>query len=213
MDFEHERNLMVAHQLKDRGITNQKLLAAFLKVPRHRFVESALFRRAYDDNPLPIGYGQTISQPFIVATMIQALALTGNEQILEIGTGSGYMTALLSQLASKVFSIERLKLLSQKAQKTLDELNIYNVRLLVDDGSCGSPLYAPFDAIIVSAGSPEIPEPLIEQLAPGGRLIIPIGDTDSQILKLVQKKGEEIEVIDLDRCVFVKLVGSHGFAK
>jgi protein-L-isoaspartate(D-aspartate) O-methyltransferase len=213
MDFTHERKLMVAHQLKDRGITDSLLLAAFLKIPRHLFVESALFRRAYDDNPLPIGLGQTISQPYIVAIMIQALELTGSENVLEIGTGSGYMTALLSRLSRKVFSVERLKELSVKAQKTLDELNIYNVRLLIGDGSCGHEESGPYEAIVVSAGSPEIPMPLLNQLTPRGKMIIPIGDVEQQTLKLVKKEGEKWEVSDLDLCRFVKLVGAHGFAK
>ncbi|MFH1729736.1 MAG: protein-L-isoaspartate(D-aspartate) O-methyltransferase [Pseudomonadota bacterium] len=211
MEFQYERNKMVNTQLIPRGIKDIKVIEAFKKVPRHMFVDEALYLRAYGDYPLPIGFAQTISQPYIVSLMVELLELKGNEKVLEIGTGSGYMTAILAEIVKKVFSIERIKELSRNAQKTLDELNYYNARLLVSDGTLGYAEEAPFDAVIVSAASPEIPRTYIEQLKIGGKIVIPIGDEDSQILKVFIKGEEDIEILSEGACRFVKLIGRHGF--
>ena len=211
MDFTTARNRMVDSQLVSRGIKDAKVLLAMRKVPRHRFVEEALISQAHGDHPLPIGEKQTISQPYIVALMTEALELKGTERVLEIGTGSGYQTAILAELAEKVYSIERMYPLSVKARRLLDELGYLNVVLKVGDGTLGWKEEAPFDAVIVTAGSPDVPQPLVDQLAVGGRLVIPVGDRYSQSLVRVARTKEGIKKSDLGGCRFVNLVGQHGW--
>ncbi|MFQ5657361.1 MAG: protein-L-isoaspartate(D-aspartate) O-methyltransferase [Candidatus Methylomirabilales bacterium] len=203
---------MVKDQLEGRGIRDHRVLAAMRKVPRHLFVDPSLARRAYEDSPLPIGEDQTISQPYMVAVMTEALSLQGNERVLEIGTGSGYQTAVLGDLAAWVYSIERISLLAERSREALTRLKYENVTIRVGDGSNGWPEAAPFQAIIVTAGAPAVPPPLVEQIAEGGRLIIPVGSPHSQTLRRVTRKiGGEIQQEELVGCVFVKLVGEYGW--
>ena len=202
---------MVREHLIDRGIKDPRVLQAMTKIPRHLFVESALADRAYDDEPLPIGEKQTISQPYMVALMSEALELTGGERVLEIGTGSGYQTAVLAELCLNVFSIEKFGPLAEKARAILDELNYYNVALHVGDGTLGWSEHAPFDAILVTAGSPELPQPLIAQLSIRGRLVLPIGNERSQILKRFRRTTSGLQEEGLGDCRFVKLLGRHGW--
>jgi protein-L-isoaspartate(D-aspartate) O-methyltransferase len=211
MDFTTARSRMVDSQLVSRGIKDAKVLLAMRKVPRHRFVEEALISQAHGDHPLPIGEKQTISQPYIVALMTEALELRGVERVLEIGTGSGYQTAILAELAEKVYSIERMYPLSVKARRLLDELGYLNVVLKVGDGTLGWKEEAPFEAVMVTAGSPEVPQPLVDQLGVGGRLVIPVGDRYSQSLVRVARTKEGIKKSDLGGCRFVNLVGQHGW--
>lgn len=205
------RQRLVADQLTRRGIQDARVLRALAKIPRHQFVEEALAGRAYGDHPLPIGEGQTISQPYMVALMSEALALTGEERVLEIGTGSGYQTAVLAELCNKVYSVERLKGLADRAIRVLDSLGYYNVLVRVGDGTLGWRDEAPFDAVIVTAGAPAIPDALIEQVAPGGRVVLPVGDAFSQTLHRGIRTESGIRWDDLGGCVFVKLVGQHGW--
>lgn len=207
------RERMIQEQLRNRDITDERLLAVMLEVPRHYFVDDALRGRAYGDHPLPIGAGQTISQPYIVAYMTQALQLTGTEKVLEIGTGSGYQAAILSRLCSQVFTVERINSLLAGARKTFDLLRYYNIRAKLDDGTVGWPENGPYDAIIVTAGGPGIPEPLIEQLADPGRLIIPVGNQHVQDLQLLEKQQGQVEVTNLASVRFVDLVGEYGWGK
>ena len=209
--FEGARERMVRTQLLDRGVHDPRVIEAMRRVPRHLFVEPALVNRAYDDDPLPIGAKQTISQPYIVGYMLQALRLTGAERVLEIGTGSAYQTALLAELCANVFSVEKLRELAVQARARLDELRYYNVAIHMGDGTLGWSEHAPFDAIIVAAGAPNVPEPLAQQLGPGGRLIIPIGDHQSQTLKLTVRTHTGLEETDLGGCRFVKLLGRYGW--
>ena len=209
--FEGARERMVRSQLLDRGIDDPRVIEAMRKVPRHLFVEPALVNRAYDDDPLPIGAKQTISQPYIVGYMLQALKLTGSERVLEIGTGSAYQTALLAELCANVFSVEKLRELAVQARARLDELRYYNVAIHMGDGTLGWSEHAPYDAIIVAAGAPKVPEPLAVQLAPGGKLIIPIGDHQSQTLKLTARTPTGLEETNLGGCRFVKLLGRYGW--
>jgi protein-L-isoaspartate(D-aspartate) O-methyltransferase len=203
---------MVRDQLIPRGINDPRVLAAMGKVPRHVFVEEPLWGEAYNDYPMPIGERQTISQPYIVALMTQALGLNGHEKVLEIGTGSGYQTAILAELAYKVFSIERIRALFQRARRILDQLKYFNVVIKVGDGTQGWPEEAPFEAIIITAASPpEVPKPLLEQLAPNGRLIIPVGDRHVQTLKKFTKTSEGFEEEELCGVRFVSLIGEHGW--
>lgn len=210
-DYSLEAEKMVQEQLVARGIRDQRVLNAFRAVPRHRFVDSSLADKAYGDYPLPIGENQTISQPYIVALMLEAMELRGPEKVLEIGTGSGYMTALLCLLAEGVYSIERVQSLADAARWRLKGFGYNNAFIRVGDGTLGWGEESPFDAIVVSAGSPEIPPPLMRQLVDGGRLIIPVGDQDSQILKKVVRRGESFEKCNLSGCIFVKLVGDYGW--
>jgi protein-L-isoaspartate(D-aspartate) O-methyltransferase len=182
------RERMVRAQLIERGITDPRVLEAMRHCPRHLFVEPALVSRAYGDSSLPIGAGQTISQPYMVAFMTEALELKGDEKVLEIGTGSGYQTAILAGLAQNVFSVERVRAMATRARSILDELGYYNVAIQVGDGTIGWPEHAPFDAIVVTAGARWIPRPLLEQLSMEGRLVIPLGDEKSQQLKRVRAK-------------------------
>lgn len=203
---------MVETQLVVRGIKNPSVLEAMKTVPRHMFVDEGLSPQAYSDYPLPIGEKQTISQPYMVAYMTEALELTGTEKVLEIGTGSGYQCAVLSLLAERVFSVERISTLASRARRLLDKLAYSNVVVRVDDGTGGWPDEAPFDAIIVTAAAPEIPEQYIEQLAPGGRLVIPVGSELMQdLVKITKDEGGAIRREDLGACRFVKLVGRHGW--
>ena len=209
--LERQRELMVEQQLTRRGIRDARVLAAFRSVPRHLFIGAALQREAYADHPLPIGEGQTISQPYMVALMTQCLALEGSERVLEIGTGCGYQAAILGRLAAQVFTIERIAALSKKAEALLGELGYTNVHCVVGDGTQGLPASAPYDGIIVTAGSPKVPEPLTEQLAEGGRLVIPVGGRWSQELLVVRKKHGALTEQGVCGCVFVPLVGEHGW--
>jgi protein-L-isoaspartate(D-aspartate) O-methyltransferase len=210
-DYRIARERMVKDQLIPRGITDQGVLKAMRKIPRHLFVEEALLGEAYNDHPLPIGHQQTISQPYIVALMTQALELTGKEKTLEIGTGSGYQTAILAELSEKVYTIERIRPLIEKARDLLAELCYTNVLFSAFDGTLGWKEYEPFDAIMVTAGAPKIPDPLRDQLADGGRMIIPIGDRFSQeLIKIVRRKDHYKEK-NLGGCRFVDLIGIHGW--
>lgn len=211
MEFAIPRERMVAEQLARRGIQDVRVLSAMGKVPRHRFVDEALAGRAYGDYPLPIGEQQTISQPYMVALMTEALELVGHERVLEIGTGSGYQTAILAELCSKVFSVERIKALADRAIRILDNLGYYNVLVRVGDGSLGWREEAPFDAVLVTAAAPAIPEALVDQLSPKGRLVIPVGNAYGQELRKGVKGEGGVGWSDLGGCVFVKLIGEKGW--
>ena len=210
-DFALARRKMVQEQLAARGIKDKRVLDAMKKVPRHLFVEEGLWHQAYGDFPLPIGQGQTISQPYIVALMTEALQLTSDAKVLEIGTGSGYQAAILAEITTGVFSIERISTMASKARKILDELGYANVLIRVSDGTYGWIDEAPFDGIIVTAGAPEIPPALVEQLKVGGRLVIPVGDEYSQVLLKVVRGEKGYHEEDLGGVRFVKLVGEHGW--
>ena len=197
--------------LRAKGIRNLGVLRAFAETPRHLFVPEALRRGAYDDVALPIGGGQTISQPFTQARYLEALRLRGSERVLEIGTGSGYQTALLCALAAQVFSVERVQQLALQAQQALRAAGVTKASVLLGDGTLGWSDYAPYDAILVAAGGPEIPPPLVEQLAPGGRLLIPLGNRGAQILTLVERLESELRHTPLGNARFVPLLGEHGF--
>lgn len=195
-----------------QGINDPGVIKAMLKVERHRFVEEALEDSAYGDYPLPIGDGQTISQPYMVAIMTSLLKLTGKERVLEVGTGSGYQAAVLAELAARVYTVEKIKKLSQRAEKILvNELKYKNVLVLVGDGSCGWSGFAPYDRIVVTASAPEIPETLVNQLSPDGKLVIPVGDRFSQVLMVVRKEKDKIKVESSTSCVFVPLIGKYGW--
>jgi protein-L-isoaspartate(D-aspartate) O-methyltransferase len=210
-DFPKARLKMVEEQIISRGIKDARLIAAMKKIPRHLFVEEALQNQAYSDHPLPIGEKQTISQPYMAALMTEATLLTGEEKVLEIGTGSGYQTAILAELSEKVFSIERIRPLAIRARKLLYELGYFNVEIKIFDGTFGWVEESPFDAIIVTAGSPDVPQTLLDQLAIGGRLVIPVGDAFVQDLIRVIKTEEGIKKEDLGGCRFVKLIGKYGW--
>lgn len=213
-----ERELLGARQrlvetLRDKGIRDLAVLRAIEMTPRHAFVPSGLRHRAYEDAPLPIGNGQTISQPWVHARYLELLHLTGKERVLEVGTGSGYQTVLLAHLVAQVFSIERIPALLQQARENIQRAGVNNVSLLMGDGSIGWREYAPYDAILVGAGAPSVPQPLLDQLAEGGRLLIPIGDRDEQRLVMAERKGGRIEMHDQAPVRFVPLVGHHGWSR
>lgn len=210
-DYAVARRRMVQEQIAARGIRDQRLLKVMQEIPRHLFVDEALMSQAYNDHPLSIGEGQTISQPYMVALMTDALGLTGREKVLEIGTGSGYQTAILARLCDWVYSVERILELSRRAQRALEKIGVFNVNLVVGDGSKGWPAEAPFDAIIVTAGGPSLPRPLLEQLAEGGRLVVPVGGRSLQTLYRVTRRGEKFVEEDLGGCRFVDLVGEYGW--
>jgi protein-L-isoaspartate(D-aspartate) O-methyltransferase len=210
-DYRAAAEKMVEEQLVRRGIRDQRVLEAFRDVPRHLFVDPSMAGQAYGDHPLSIGERQTISQPYMVALMLEMMELEGGEKVLEIGTGSGYMTALLCRLVDMVYSIERIASLARNARLRLRAMGYDNVEIRVGDGTFGWPEKGPFDAAVVSAGSPEVPQPLKEQLAEGGRLIIPVGDEESQTLVKIVRRGEEFEKSSLTGCIFVKLVGGYGW--
>ena len=211
MEFPSSRLKMVKEQLITRGIKDQRVLTAMRKIPRHLFVPEALRSKAYGDHPLPIGEGQTISQPYMVAFMVETLELKGTERVLEIGTGSGYQTAVLAELSEKVYSIERIKTLALKARELIEGLGYINILMRIADGSYGWSEDAPFDRIIISAASPTIPEPLLSQLKDKGIMIVPLGTETSQTLVKVIKDGERKRVITLSPCFFVKMIGQHGW--
>ena len=205
---------MVDSQIRARGITDQRVLTAMERIPRHLFVDDVLAEQAYNDNPLPIDRRQTISQPYIVALMSQAMELTGREKVLEIGSGSGYQTAILAELADRVFSIERIASLATRARRILDSLNYYNVAIRVGDGTYGWREESPFAAIMVTAGAPRIPKVLIEQLDIGGRLVIPVGDRSSQVLLKLTRLSEDPDDLkreELGGCRFVDLIGEYAW--
>lgn len=210
-DYRLARERMVRNQLISRGITDKRVLEAMGKVPRHLFIEEALDGEAYNDHPLPIGHKQTISQPYIVALMTQALDLTGNEKTLEIGTGSGYQTAILAELSAKVYTIERIRALMEMSRHILQELGYINILFKSYDGTLGWEEFSPFEAIIITAGAPAVPEPLLGQLAEGGRMIVPVGDRFSQELIKITKRKDSFEKQSLGGCRFVDLIGAHGW--
>jgi protein-L-isoaspartate(D-aspartate) O-methyltransferase len=210
-NYEKARTRMVKEQLVPRGIHDPATLKAMETVPRHLFVEDALRGQAYGDHPLPIGKGQTISQPYIVALMTQALQLKGHEKVLEIGTGSGYQAAILAQLCAKVYTVERIDSLLARARKVFDQLHYLNILSKLDDGTVGWPENGPYDAIIVTAGGPRVPEPLLEQLADPGILVIPVGEKSYQQLQLVSKKNNHLSTTVIESVRFVSLIGEHGW--
>ena len=212
--FSLAREWMVRDQIEARGIKDKRLLNVMRKIPRHLFVDEALRDQAYNDYPLPIGEGQTISQPYIVALMTEALELKGQEKVLEIGTGSGYQTAILAELAQSVFTIERVPTLMQRAKAILDSLGYFNVAYKTGNGTLGWPEVAPFQGIIVTAAAPEIPQPYVEQLDIGGKLVIPLGDKFSQVLyKIIKLPDGRIKKQYLCGCRFVPLVGIYGWSE
>jgi len=210
--FATERFSMVESQLRQRGIRDERLLVAMSKVPRHEFVSQQNWHEAYADHPIPIAEKQTTSQPYMIAAMVQAAEIKSGDRVLEIGAGSGYQTAVLAELASQVFAVERYASLTETAQKTLERLGYRNAKIVTGDGSLGLPEAAPFDAIIVSAAAPSIPQALVDQLAVGGRLLIPIGEAEQQVLQLVQRNADgKTSVHTLEGCRFVPLIGEQGF--
>jgi protein-L-isoaspartate(D-aspartate) O-methyltransferase len=211
INYEYERGRMVDEQIAGRGVKDERVLAAMRKVPRHEFLPEALRTVAYGDHALPIGEGQTISQPYMVALMTELLELTGRERVLEIGTGSGYQSAVLAQLCEKVYTVERVKSLAAQARTVLDRLGYRNVAIKTFDGTYGWREMAPFDAIMVTAGAPDIPKPLVDQLKPGGRMVIPVGERFSQTLLKVGRTPEGAVTEKSIPCVFVPLVGAHGW--
>ena len=212
MDFSIARRRMVEQQVTSRGIKAQQVIDALLEVPRHLFVETGLQDQAYSDFPLPIGHKQTISQPFIVAFMTEALQLSGGERVLEIGTGSGYQAAILSKIARYVYTVERVADLARLARRALDSTGAYNVHIRVNDGTCGWEDQAPFDAIINTAGAPSVPETLKQQLEIGGRLVIPVGTLGQQTLyRITRTSNDNFEEEQLLDCRFVPLIGKHGW--
>jgi len=221
MNFDFARKKMVQEQIVNppsgdrKPITDRRVIDAMLKIPRHIFVQEAFAAQAYSDTPLPIGEKQTISQPYMVALMTELLSLSGGEKVLEIGTGSGYQTAILATLADRVCSAERIRPLAMRARKCLDSLKLFNVMLRINDSE-GSPIgweeEAPFDAVIVTAGAPDVPKILIEQLAPGGRLVIPVGnDSEQRLLKIIRNSDDELESFTSVGCRFVPLIGRQGW--
>jgi protein-L-isoaspartate(D-aspartate) O-methyltransferase len=210
-DFSLARERMVKNQLIPRGIKDERVLRVMGKIPRHLFIEEALAGEAYNDHPVPIGEKQTISQPYIVALMTEALELKAEERTLEIGTGSGYQTAILAELSNRVYTIERIKSLLVNARKVLAQLGYDNILFKAFDGTLGWKEYAPFDAIMVTAGAPRFPSPLMDQLADNGRMVIPVGDRYSQELIKVIRKGKSFEQENLGGCRFVNLIGVEGW--
>jgi protein-L-isoaspartate(D-aspartate) O-methyltransferase len=213
LNHESRRLDMVEKQIRARGVSDERVLEAMRRVPRHLFVPEDWSGAAYDDRPLPIGQGQTISQPYMVAVMTEAMGLRGDERVLEVGTGSGYQSAILAEIAGPVVTVERKPELKKKAARLLKELGYVNVEVVEGDGSGGYPPGAPYDAVMVTAGAPEIPEVLVEQLGPGGRLVIPVGNSFHQTLTRVTRAesgtGDRIE--KLEGCVFVPLIGEYGW--
>lgn len=217
MNYEIARKRMVQEQIIARGVTDRLVTDAMLKIPRHIFVQEAFAAQAYSDTALPIGEKQTISQPYMVAFMTELLELKGSEKILEIGTGSGYQTAILAKLAEQVCTAERIRSLALAARKCLDSLGLFNIKLRIND-SDESPVgwseEAPFDAIIVTAGAPDVPEILLKQLAPGGRLVIPVGsESDQRLLRIVKSEDGALQMETLSECRFVPLIGRQGWMK
>jgi protein-L-isoaspartate(D-aspartate) O-methyltransferase len=210
-DYDKEREHMVKSQLARRGIKDTRVLEAMRQVPRHLFIPEGMRSLAYCDGPLPIGHGQTISQPYIVALMTETLELAGQERVLEIGTGSGYQAAILSHLAWQVYSVERHAVLAQQAEKILAHLGYDNIVVRVSDGTLGWPEHSPYEAIIVTAAAPDVPRPLTDQLADGGRLVAPVGSQWSQVLVKVRRQGDLLIRERLTAVAFVPLVGEYGW--
>ena len=211
IQYERQRYRMVEYQIRRRGIRNPRVLAAMETVPRHRFVAADLRDHAYEDSPLSIGRGQTISQPYMVALMTENVAPGPDDRVLEVGTGSGYQTAILAELAREVYSIEKIPELAERAEGLLSRLGYENVSIRVGDGSEGWGEEAPFDAIVVTAGAPEIPAPLVEQLGVGGRLVVPVGSAHHQVLNIIRKEPEGVRKAEGTGCVFVPLIGTFGW--
>jgi protein-L-isoaspartate(D-aspartate) O-methyltransferase len=209
--YEAARRAMIETQIRRRGIHETRVLAAMGAVPRHEFVPTEFRNRAYEDAPLPIGDGQTISQPYIVAAMTMALRLRGGERVLEIGTGCGYQAAVLASLAKEVFTIEYRSELATSAAERLARLGYANVHVHCGDGTLGLPEFAPFDAILVAAAAPAVPAPLLAQLAEGGRMVVPVGSVENQELQLVERMNDKFRTTMLEGCRFVPLVGAHGW--
>ncbi len=205
------RHAMVEHQVEARGISDTRVLDAVRRVPRHLFVPPAMRSRAYEDMPLPVSDGQTISQPYMVAWMSELLGAKADELVLEIGTGTGYQAAVLGLLARRVYSMERIESLASSARKRLARLGFENIEVVVGDGSGGLPEHAPYKRIIVTAGSPRVPRVLTEQLADGGRLVIPVGTSTMQVLTVVERQGGKLATREEGSCVFVPLLGEHGW--
>ncbi len=211
VDVARERSRMVEEQLKNRGIHDERVLQAMARVPRHRFLPEDKRALAYTDGPVQIGQGQTLSQPYMVALMTQCLALQGHEKVLEIGTGSGYQSAILLELADELYTVERIGALAARAEEVLRELGYPRIHLRIGDGSAGWPDAAPFDAVMVTAGAPQIPQALMEQLGEGGRLVIPVGSRYSQTIFTCIRRGEGWVSQDSTQCVFVPLIGKCGW--
>ena len=211
INYEKERSRMVDEQIAGRGVKDERVLAVMRKIPRHEFLPEGIRGMAYNDSALPLGEGQTMSQPYMVAIMTEFLGLKGTERVLEIGTGSGYQAAVLAELCQKVYTVERIKTIADKARATLDRLGYKSVAIKIYDGTYGWKEMAPYDAIIVTAGSPDIPGPLVEQLKEGGRMVIPVGDRYGQQLIKVVKTSEGIITERSIPCVFVPLIGNHGW--
>jgi protein-L-isoaspartate(D-aspartate) O-methyltransferase len=203
----------LVEKIRAQGIDDPRVLAALARVPRHHFVPPAVVQRAYEDGALPIGYGQTISQPSLQALYLQTLEISPGAKVLEVGAGSGYQTALLAELSSNVYAVERIAELTQRAREVLDELGYTNVALVTKDGTTGWAKYAPYDSILVGAAAPGVPDALVEQLKPGGRLLIPVGDRNRQDLTLVRMTDEGTEETVITGCVFVPLIGRFGWAE
>jgi protein-L-isoaspartate(D-aspartate) O-methyltransferase len=213
IDYDKERIRMVEEQIAARGVTDPRVLAAMRKVPRHEFLPDVLKDQAYGDHAIPIGEGQTISQPYIVALMTELLELKGSERVLEIGTGSGYQAAVLAELCQKVYTVERVKGLAERARIALDRLGYRSVAIKIFDGTYGWKNVAPFDAIVVTAAAPEIPSPLVEQLGEGGRLVVPVGERHSQDLVQLVKTSRGVASRKSVPCMFVPLIGNHGWSE
>ncbi len=211
INFEKERLRMVEEQIAGRDVKDERVLATMRKVPRHEFLPEAIRGMAYQDSALPLGEAQTISQPYMVGMMTELLELKGNERVLEIGTGSGYQAAILAELCDKVYTVERIKMLADRARLNLDRLGYRSVAIKVYDGTYGWKEMAPFDAILVTAGSPDIPAPLIEQLKEGGRMVIPVGERFGQTLLKIVKTPQGPVIERSIPCVFVPLIGNHGW--
>lgn len=211
INYEKERLRMVEEQIVGRGVVNERVLAVMRKVPRHEFLPEGIRAMAYQDSALPLGEGQTMSQPYMVAFMTEFMDLTGTERVLEIGTGSGYQAAVLAELCGKVYTVERIKLLADRARTNLDRLGYRSVAIKVYDGTYGWKDMAPFDAIMVTAGSPDVPAPLLDQLKEGGRLVIPVGDRYGQTLLKIVKTAQGPMTLRSIPCTFVPLIGNHGW--
>ncbi|HSB35203.1 MAG TPA: protein-L-isoaspartate(D-aspartate) O-methyltransferase [Nitrospirota bacterium] len=211
MNYEKERFRMVDEQILCRGVRDERVIAAMRKVPRHEFLPEAIRGMAYQDSALPLGEGQTMSQPYMVARMTEFLGLQGTERVLEIGTGSGYQAAVLSELCGKVYSVERIKLLAERARLNLDRLGYRSVAIKVYDGTYGWKEMSPFNAIMVTAGAPDVPAPLVDQLKEGGRMVIPVGDRYGQVLLTIVKGPSGTVKERSIPCTFVPLVGNHGW--